>query len=282
MDEVGRRVASSEQPAVGSKLSKQDKLLREVERDVDRTFGGLSWFGAEPATPYKDGDEEDPFWARLRLLENLDRAKAQNLAASEGASPTSSRPTDDAYLPPSRPLTRRQALLRPLVIYATLNPGLSYVQGMNSLMAVFYRIFASSPTSADADFTAEASAFFALGAVLSQLRDLYVPSMDLEVVSPNATSTTPMPTGLGATLARYSSLLAWLDPTVAACLESKGIDPALYCFRWLTTLFANEVSFGLDATSDMWLTPCLMSSVSAAGSRARLGVSSSRFDLTRA
>lgn len=226
---------------------KQDKLLREVYRDVERTFGGLAWFGAEversSVTVEQEsrdpGEGEDPFWGRISLLE-LNETVAVPEASTHR--PDTTQPTTR----PPRPVNRRQALLRPLVVFATLNPGLSYVQGMNSLIAVFYWVFgrgqaatapasgysASAPTD---PLAAEAMAFFALGAILSQLRDLYVPSLD-QGNGPGA--------GLGATLARFTSLLTWLDPTVAASLESRQIDPALYCFRWLTTLFANEV--GLD------------------------------------
>ena len=50
--------------------------------------------------------------------------------------------------------------------------------------------------------------------------------------------------------ARYTGLLNWLDPTVAASLESKSIDPALYVFRWITTLFST--SFSLPDTIRLW------------------------------
>lgn len=214
--------------------SAQDKLLPEIERDVERTFGGLAWFGGAPAD--EAVAEEDPLWARIALLDALDEAKARSLAESANA-PTSPPGEGDSTTSSSRPSTRRQALLRPLFVYAMLNPGLSYVQGMNSLVAVFLFIFSAEGTSF---LEAEAKAFFALGAILSQLRDLYVPSLDATSSPRNSLIGSPHPTGLGATLARFTSLLTWLDPAVADRLESKEIDPALYCFRWITTLFANE------------------------------------------
>ncbi|KAL8276809.1 hypothetical protein RQP46_010740 [Phenoliferia psychrophenolica] len=153
-----------------------------------------------------------------------------------------------------RPRTRRQALLRPLFVFATLNPGLSYVQGMNSILAVFWRVFADAHSS---ELEAEAFAFFALGAMLSQLQDLYVSSLD-GTVSPSPASSPRLgsepphiiPTGLGATLARYTALLNWIDPTVAAALESKHLGPALYVFRWLTTIFTT--TFALPDLLRIW------------------------------
>lgn len=181
-------------------------------------------------------EEVDPFWARLSALEVEEDRRAQRLRTES--------PQYDGQTPPirvrtgSQRRTRRQALLRPLVVYAMLNPGLSYVQGMNSIIGVLYWVFSRGQEEMQPevdvtdDLSAEASAFFALGAVLSQLRDLYVPSFDGNTSS-----------GLSATLERFATLLSWIDPTVAASLESRAIDPALYCFRWLTTLFANEVCY---------------------------------------
>ncbi|KAM0751649.1 hypothetical protein T439DRAFT_215504 [Meredithblackwellia eburnea MCA 4105] len=146
-------------------------------------------------------------------------------------------PGGTPWTPGPRPRTRRQALLRPLFVYATLNPGLSYVQGMNSILAVLWWIFAAGDTS---ELEAEADAFFALGALLSQVQDLYVSSLDGTVspspssprMGPASSSGLITPTGLGATLSRYTGLLTWIDPGVATALENKSIDPALYVFRW--------------------------------------------------
>lgn len=273
IDEVGTRIAESPQPKLepGSKLGKQDELLLDIQRDVERTFGGLAWFGGRPCDQDVAG-VEDPFWARVDLLEALDAARAQELAGQQSEQ-SSQEARHMPTLSDRRPVTRRQALLRPLATYATLNPGLSYVQGMNSLIGVLYWIFGhmsiTAPSNPDsetsspavAEFQAEASAFFALGAILSQLRDLYVLSMDGNGAG----------TGLGATLVRFTSLLTWLDPTVAASLESRQIEPALYCFRWLTTLFANEVSYRRKSVPQTRLT--FQRTVSIARPGPNLGVS---------
>ncbi|SCV67360.1 BQ2448_6006 [Microbotryum intermedium] len=243
VEEISKRVASEAPPSVEQKPSKTDKLLREIQRDVERTLTPLAWFGAPLPTGDEDQDE-DPLWKRIALLDRVDGEKSRSLSetttsAEEGVVADSGDKLGQA--PSTWPTTRRAALLRPLFVYATLNPGLSYVQGMNSLLAVFYWIFSSDPESKPTD--AEAVAFFALGAILSQLRDLYVPSLDGTPVASSSSSFSlrgSAPTGLGAILARFTSLLAWLDPTVAMALEHKNIDPALYVFRWLTTWFANE------------------------------------------
>ncbi|ORY36761.1 hypothetical protein BCR35DRAFT_336614, partial [Leucosporidium creatinivorum] len=42
VDEISRRVAQAPPPSPDERPSAQDKLLREIERDVERTFGGLA------------------------------------------------------------------------------------------------------------------------------------------------------------------------------------------------------------------------------------------------
>mgnify|MGYP001562514886 CR=1 FL=1 len=82
---------------------------------------------------------------------------------------------------------------------------------MNSILAVFWRVFSAGGS----ELEAEAFAFFALGAVLSQLQDLFVSSLD-GTVSPSPAS--PLlgsdphvtPTGLGATLGALSGALQFV------------------------------------------------------------------------
>lgn len=101
---------------------------------------------------------------------------------------------------------------------------------MSYIAAVFFFIFASDPKLTPAQ--AEASTFFAFGAIISQLQDLYVPTLDQTIGGH----------GLAATMERFHGLLLWLDPTLADTLERKRVDLGGLILRWLTTVFANEVS----------------------------------------
>lgn len=134
----------------------------------------------------------------------------------------------------SRPTTRREALLRPLFVYAFLNPGVSYVQGMSYLAAVFNYVFSSDSTLSIEEV--EATTFFALASLVSQLQDLYVPTHDTNIRGQSLSH------GLGATIERFNGLLLWLDPTLADALDRKRVELGGVILRWLTTVFANEVS----------------------------------------
>lgn len=258
LSEVNSRISALSPPEPRQPLDKYDKLLREIERDVERTFGTLAWFGAE-VVGQEEADGMDAVWDRLELLDEADRQEARDLAAriEVGEEGESGEKTDEAAAAstvtasaPStarrRPRTRRDALLRPLFLYAFLNPGVSFVQGMSYLAAIFYYVFASSSSTNDdsrpfSPLEVEATTFFALGALLSQLRDLYLPTLD-NLSSPPFSAPSPTATGLGATVARFNSLLLVIDPPVADALDRKKVDTSGLVMRWLTTMFATEVS----------------------------------------
>ena len=63
-----------------------------------------------------------------------------------------------------------QEMKRALFIFAKLNPGLRYVQGMNELLAPLYFHFRTDPDPRDAS-CAEADAFFCFMDIISEFRD---------------------------------------------------------------------------------------------------------------
>lgn len=296
--EVERRIASLPPPVPNQAPSDHDKTLREIERDVERTFGALSWFSARPASSDSNNEEREDesqirggsLWDRIRILNEADRSVAEELSRSNASAATphnqslpppptltlnipSSLDTTTVDIPPSPhsptashsvprqdheidatcapdprgPLSRREKLLRPLFIYAFLNPGVSYVQGMSYLAAVFDYIFASNPALADDQV--EATTFFAMSALISQLQDLYDPTLDSN--GRGAANTH----GIGATFERFQGLLSWLDPVLADALDRKHVELGGVILRWLTTVFANEVSISQCNS------PCLVRSL---------------------
>lgn len=63
-----------------------------------------------------------------------------------------------------------QEMKRALFIFAKLNPGLRYVQGMNELLAPLYYHFRMDPDR-EAAAHAEADAFFCFMDIISEFRD---------------------------------------------------------------------------------------------------------------
>lgn len=239
-------------------------MLEQVEEERARNLADATPTPSSKSTFPSTSNPNSPSPPALSLLLPSESKDQQGTVSFPPTPTTPKGNTPDQFsqqqTTKSRPYSRRQSLLRPLYIYATLNPGISYVQGMNSIIAVLYWIFSTNSTS---PLEAEASAFFALGAILSQIRDLFVKSLDGSMIptSPRSATMSPSssqnsvilnttPAGLGATLTRYTSLLSWLDPDVANSLAVKQVDPSLYIFRWLTTLFAND--FALPDLVRVW------------------------------
>ena len=63
-----------------------------------------------------------------------------------------------------------QEIKRALLVYAKLNPGIKYIQGMNEIYAPIYYHFATDTDKTAAD-NAEADAFFCFVELISEFRD---------------------------------------------------------------------------------------------------------------
>jgi hypothetical protein len=118
-----------------------------------------------------------------------------------------------------------EVIERLLYIYAKLNPGLGYVQGMNELLAPIYYVFANDPTG----HHAEADSFFVFTTLMGDVRDHFVRSLDQDAG-----------TGIHGTLYRLQQRLAWYDHGLWRELQRKNVKEPYYAFRWITVLFTQE------------------------------------------
>lgn len=69
-----------------------------------------------------------------------------------------------------------QEMIRALFIFAKLNPGLTYIQGMNELLAPLYFTFRTD-IDEDAAKHAEADAFYCFIDLISEFRDNFCQSL---------------------------------------------------------------------------------------------------------
>ncbi|KAH7624866.1 hypothetical protein Ndes2526B_g00233 [Nannochloris sp. 'desiccata'] len=143
----------------------------------------------------------------------------------------------------------RAAMRRALFIFAKLNPGLQYVQGMNELFAVLYHTFAvgghdgcsggsndngknKNLENLNQPSSAECAAFFCFIDLLGEFRDNFCQQLDNSII------------GIKGTLGKLSSFLKSFDLSLWTHLEQKnGVIPQFYAFRWITTLLTQEFNF---------------------------------------
>ncbi|KAG9067774.1 hypothetical protein KI688_011361 [Linnemannia hyalina] len=121
-----------------------------------------------------------------------------------------------------------EAIERILFIYAKLNPGVGYVQGMNEILGPLYYLLANDPDETSRAH-AEAESFWLFHLLMAHFRDHFVRSLDRDRVS-----------GIGSTIARMNLRLRHFDEDLWQNLEDKGIAPEYYSFRWLTVLCTQE------------------------------------------
>ncbi|MCL7038075.1 hypothetical protein MKW94_030499 [Papaver nudicaule] len=125
----------------------------------------------------------------------------------------------------------QEALRRILIIFAKLNPGIRYVQGMNEVLAPLYYVFKNDPDEENAA-SAEADTFFCFVELLSGFRDNFCQQLDNSVV------------GIRSTIGKLSQLLKEHDEELWRHLEvTTKVNPQFYAFRWITLLLTQEFNF---------------------------------------
>ena len=126
---------------------------------------------------------------------------------------------------------------RILFIYAKLNPGVRYVQGMNEVLGIVFYVLASDPNK-EWGSNAEPDAFFCFTNIMAEMRDVYIHSLDNSNV------------GLSGKMSKLNELLCQHDPVLWEHLTKNQLDPSYYSLRWITTLLARE--FTLMDTIRLW------------------------------
>ncbi|KAH3732771.1 TBC1 domain family member 13 [Pelomyxa schiedti] len=123
------------------------------------------------------------------------------------------------------------ALQSILFVYAKLNPGIRYVQGMNEILAPLYYVFASHYQDPQELLNAEADTFFCFTNVMSEIRDHFIKSLDASGI------------GVHKTLGKMSAIIKQHDFEVWAHLEKLGVVPQYYAFRWILLMLSQVPDF---------------------------------------
>ncbi|GAB4851888.1 hypothetical protein Ancab_031287 [Ancistrocladus abbreviatus] len=127
--------------------------------------------------------------------------------------------------------SNQEALKRILIVFAKLNPGIRYVQGMNEILAPLFYVFRNDPDEENA-VHAEADTFYCFVELLSGFRDNFCQQLDNSVV------------GIRSTITKLSQLLKEHDEELWRHLEVMcKVNPQFYAFRWITLLLTQEFNF---------------------------------------
>ncbi|XP_021291742.1 TBC1 domain family member 13-like [Herrania umbratica] len=127
--------------------------------------------------------------------------------------------------------SNQDALRNILIVFAKLNPGIRYVQGMNEILAPLFYVFRND-TDEEMAAAAEADTFFCFVELLSGFRDHFCQQLDNSNV------------GIRSTITRLSQLLKEHDEELWRHLEvTTKVNPQFYAFRWITLLLTQEFNF---------------------------------------
>ena len=118
-----------------------------------------------------------------------------------------------------------------LYVFAKLNPGVGYVQGMHEMYGCIYYVLANSADAHAAPSAAAADAFYCFTEIFGEFRDVFVMELD-------ATDQ-----GVRALLDELSDMLAVHGPEVHGHLEALNLTTSMYAFRWITLLFTQDFEF---------------------------------------
>jgi len=148
-------------------------------------------------------------------------------------------PSFHFFLEPEENLGQQRyaAIERILFVWAKLNNGVRYVQGMNEIVGTIFFVLATDSNGEWAE-EAEADAYFLFNTLMSEMRDVFVPDLD------------DADTGIQGRISNFVTLLSLHDPEVKCHMDDIGIDATFFCIRWLTTLLSRE--FMLPDTIRIW------------------------------
>jgi len=259
-------------------------VLEQIDKDTRRTLPDIGFFQF-PIIYNKDVIEENkklgnvepflgiPISKRRSLFSRLEhKIKDDDFGVRShkmpNTSPTSTSADETEYD------LHWEALERILFIYAKLNPGIGYIQGMNEILGPIYYVLAND-VGVD-QLHAEADTFYLFTNVMSIFRDHFIKNLDSvgsrlrtvknEMTMENIVKLRPQDepqskkqvgkrivgndTGIGQSMLRLYKRIELRDREVFVQLRTKKILPAYFAFRWLSVLLTQE--FNLPDVIRIW------------------------------
>jgi len=218
---------------------KDNEVLLQIDKDVRRLCPDISFFSQ--ATDFPNKKIVSGQYERLHQRVQQTSLKSQNLERKGlGIAKLSllKKKASENYAPLAKGQEAHwEVVQRILFLYAKLNPGQSYVQGMNEIIGPIYYVFASDPNNEWKEY-AEADCFFCFTNLMADIRDFFIKTLD-EAES-----------GINGMMLRFMRKIKSIDSKVEARLVDQDIKPQYFSFRWLTLMLSQE--FALPDVLRIW------------------------------
>lgn len=213
---------------------KDNEVLLQIDKDVRRLYPDMAFFQRPTDYPCLLILDPQNEFETLRKRVEQTTLKSQTVARNRSgvtnvSSPLKTTPNalSEYEVLPNGCEAHWEVVERILFIYAKLNPGIAYVQGMNEIVGPLYYTFATDPNSEWKEH-AEADTFFCFTNLMAEIRDNFIKSLD------------DSQCGITYKMEKVYSTLKEKDVELYLKLQEQNIKPQFFAFRWLTLLLSQE------------------------------------------
>ncbi|XP_044732800.1 TBC1 domain family member 13 [Chrysoperla carnea] len=219
---------------------KDNDVLLQIDKDVRRLCPDISFFQQATDFPCLQVVNSNGIKRLHQRVQHtvLKSANVERKGLGITKIALSTKKAQEDYAPmPEGMEAHWEVVERILFLYAKLNPGQGYVQGMNEIIGPIYYTFASD---SDENFRehAEADSFFCFTNLMSEIRDFFIKSLD------------EAECGINGMMSKLMAQLKSNDPDVWFRLHQLELCPQYYSFRWLTLMLSQE--FPLPDVLRIW------------------------------
>lgn len=219
---------------------KDNEVLLQIDKDVRRLCPDISFFQQPTEFPCKEivnSNDVKRLHTRVqRRVLHCANVERKGLGITKIAHLIKKANEDYAPMEEGKE-AHWEVVERILFIYAKLNPGQGYVQGMNEIIGPIYHAFASDPDVTLREH-AEADCFFCFTNLMSEIRDFFIKTLD------------ETDHGINEMMNRMLKQLRNDDHDVYFRLQELDLKPQFYSFRWITLLLSQE--FPLPDVLRIW------------------------------
>ncbi|KAH0955330.1 hypothetical protein HN011_003928 [Eciton burchellii] len=219
---------------------KDNEVLLQIDKDVRRLCPDISFFqqGTDyPCQKIVNANGQQRLHNRVQHTV-LKSANVERKGLGVTKIAVSIRKATEDYAPLTEGGEAHwEVLERILFLYAKLNPGQGYVQGMNEIVGPIYHAFACDPDPIWRKH-AEADTFFCFTNLMAEIRDFFIKTLDEAEF------------GINSMMSKLTNQVRANDPEIWLRLHQQELCPQYYSFRWLTLLLSQE--FPLPDVMRIW------------------------------
>lgn len=209
-----------------SEYFKDNEVLGQIDKDVRRLCPDLSFF--QQATKYPSTLGREALRTRVQQAHLQSMQVTKSKTGSTQLASTRKKNDDDGFQElPEGQEAHWEVCGRMLFIFALLNPGIAYVQGMNEILGPIYYTFVTDAAPGQEEW-AEADSFFCFTGLMSEIKDHFIKILDFSQC------------GISHCMDKLMMLLKDQDLQLYEALDNRSIKPQFFSFRWLTLLLSQE------------------------------------------